>query len=93
MVAAGTAAYLILAWVQIFFELPLGAFAYLLYPGLWSLLAPAPFLSIFHLADRNWLIGTWPNSGGFIVLLVVYTCIAYLVARQIGGNAEKRSND
>jgi drug/metabolite transporter (DMT)-like permease len=90
MVAAGTAAYLILACVQIFVQLPLGAFAYLLYPAIWALLAPAPFLSLFHLADRNWLVGMWPNAGGFLVLLVVYTCIAYYVARHIGGSAEKR---
>lgn len=93
IVAAATAAYLVLAWIQIFVQLDLGSFAYLLYPAALALLWPAPFLSIFHLADPSPWVGTWPNAGGFIVLIALYTFIAYLVAKNFGGeisgNAEK----
>lgn len=93
MVAGGTAAYLVLTWIQIFSRLDLGPFAYLLYPAAWALLWPAPFLSIFHLADRSPRVGAWPNAGGFVVLIALYTFIAYLVAKNLGGeisdNVEK----
>jgi hypothetical protein len=89
-VAAGTAAYLILGWLEIVTQLPLGPFAYLLYPALFAFLVPAPILSFFYLADRSPWIGTWPNAGGFFVLFVVYTCLAYFVAKRLGGEAEKR---
>jgi hypothetical protein len=89
-VAAGTAAYLIVGWLQILIQLPLGPFAYLLYPAAIALLVPAPVLSYFHLADSSPWIGTWPTAGGVFVLFVVYTCLAYIVAKRVGGGGEKR---
>jgi hypothetical protein len=87
-VAAGTAIYLILGWLQIVVQLPLGPFAYLLYPALMALILPAPILSFFYLADRSPWIGTWPNAGGTFVLFLLYTYFAYFVAKRFGDGAE-----
>jgi hypothetical protein len=89
-VAAGMAAYLILGWLQIFIQIPLGPFAYLLYPAVIALIVPAPVLSFFHLADSSPWIGTWPNAGGIFFLFVVYTYLAYFVAKRAGGGTEKK---
>jgi hypothetical protein len=55
-----------------------------------ALILPAPILSFFYLADRSPWIGTWPNAGGVFVLFVLYTYLAYFVAKRFGGGAEKR---
>ncbi|MEN3277708.1 MAG: hypothetical protein V7631_3498 [Massilia sp.] len=89
-VAAGTAAYLILGGLQMLIQLPLGPFAYLLYPAVMALIVPAPVLSLVHLADSSPWIGTWPTAGGIFVLLVGYTYLAYFVTKRLGGRAEKR---
>ncbi|MDB5746539.1 MAG: hypothetical protein JWP72_1387 [Massilia sp.] len=88
-VAAGMAAYLMLGLLQMLIQLPLGPFAYVLYPALMALILPAPVLSYFHLADSSPWIGTWPNAGGIFVLLVGYTYLAYFAAKRVGGDAEK----
>lgn len=89
-VAAGMAVYLILGWLQILIQLPLGPFAYLLYPAVMALIMPASVLSFFHLADSSPWIGTWPNAGGIFVLFVGYAYLAYFVAKRFGGEAAKR---
>lgn len=58
-------------------------FAYLFYPGMFILLAPAPVLSAFNLADHGWLTGTWPSTGGFFVLILMYSTLAYFVTKVI----------
>ena len=89
-IAAGMAAYLMLGWLQMFIQLPLGPFAYLFYPAVIALIVPAPVLSFFYLADSSPWIGTWPNAGGIFVLFVVYTYLAYFVGKCAGGGTEKR---
>lgn len=89
-IAAGMAAYLILGWLQILIQLPLGPFAYLFYPALMALIVPAPVLSLFHLADSSPWIGTWPNAGGIFVLFVGYTYLAYFVTKRFSGGADKK---
>jgi hypothetical protein len=89
-IAAGMAAYLVLGWLQIVTQLSFGAFSYPLYPALMALILPAPFLGFFHLADSSPWVGTWPNTGGFFVLFVVYTYVTYFMAKRLGGCAEKR---
>lgn len=91
IVAACTTIYLLFTWFQVLAQFDLGLFAYLLYPALFLLLVPAPILSAFNLADHDWLIGTWPNTGGFFVLILVYSTLAYFVTKGI--TASLKGND
>lgn len=83
MIASYTAIYLILAWLQINLQLPLGPFAYLLYPALLALFIPAPALALVGLADTSWLLGPWPNNGGFFMLIAAYTVAAFWLTKGI----------
>jgi len=83
IVAAYTAFYFLLTWFLTMAQFDLGLFDYLLYPALFLFLAPAPLLGAFNLADQSWLIGTWPSTGGFFLLILVYSTLAYFVTKGI----------
>lgn len=83
IVAGYTATYLLMAWIQAIAQFDLGAFVYVLYPAFFILLAPVPFLSALNLAEHNWLLGTRPSTGGFFVLILVYSTLAYFVTKSI----------
>lgn len=89
-IAAATCGYLIVSWIQVIVDFPIGPLEPLIYPAAWALTFPAPLLKIFKLADTSWLIGTLPNYPGMAVLLVVYTCAAYGVATYLGGGRHRR---
>lgn len=84
IIALYTAIYLVSAWLQINVQFSLGVFAYLLYPALFALFLPAPVLALVGLADSSWLLGPWPNNGGFFLLIAVYTLVAFWVVKMIG---------
>lgn len=81
LIASCTAVYLVLAWLQINAQLPLGPFAYLFYPALLALFIPAPVLTLVGLADSSWLLGPWPSNVGFFVLITAYTLIAFWLTK------------
>lgn len=82
-VAACTAIYLLSAWFAVMAQFDLGVIGYLFYPALFVLLAPAPILSAFDLADHDWLTGAWPSTGGFFILILGYSTQAYFVTKTI----------
>ena len=91
IVAGYTATYLLMAWLQVIAQFDLGFFGYVLYPAFFILLAPAPILSAFDLADHEWLLGAWPNTAGFFVLILGYSTLAYFVTKGI--SALLKGND
>jgi hypothetical protein len=83
IVAGYTATYLLMAWVQVVAQFDLGFFGYVLYPAFFILLVPAPILNVLNLADHEWLLGAWPSTGGFFVLIMAYSTLAYFVTKGI----------
>lgn len=74
--SAITAVYLALASLALFFGVGF-PWALPLMPGLLLLLAPAPLLKPLGLAEHNWLVGTWPTEAGLILLIALYTALAW----------------
>jgi hypothetical protein len=76
LTGAITAAYLTLSSLFFFFDIQF-PWTLPLVPGVCMLLAPAPLLEPFGLAEHNWLIGTWPTDTGVIVLIPLYSAMAW----------------